>query len=35
MRESMRQPVIIDGRNIWDPKRVRNRGFTYYAIGRP
>ncbi len=35
MHQSMRQPVVIDGRNIWSPDRVRQRGFTYYAIGRP
>ncbi|MCP5415960.1 MAG: UDP-glucose/GDP-mannose dehydrogenase family protein [Chromatiaceae bacterium] len=27
-------PVIFDGRNIYDPKFMKNRGFTYYAIGR-
>jgi UDPglucose 6-dehydrogenase len=31
----MKQPVIVDGRNIWSPQVVRRRGFTYYAIGRP
>ena len=31
----MKQPVIIDGRNIWAPEVVRRRGITYYAIGRP
>ncbi len=35
MLEAMGQPVLVDGRNIWDPARVRRRGFTYYAIGRP
>ncbi len=32
---AMKQPVIVDGRNIWSPEIVRGRGFTYYAIGRP
>jgi UDPglucose 6-dehydrogenase len=31
----MRQPVVIDARNIWSPEAVRRRGITYYAIGRP
>jgi len=31
----MKEPVLIDGRNIWSPERVRQRGFTYYSIGRP
>lgn len=35
MRETMRDAVLIDGRNIWNPQRVRQRGFTYYGIGRP
>jgi len=35
LRANMREAVIIDGRNIWSPKVVRRRGFTYYAIGRP
>lgn len=35
MHEAMRTPVLIDGRNIWNPQRVRQRGFTYYGIGRP
>jgi UDPglucose 6-dehydrogenase len=35
LRDSMKQPVIVDGRNIWSPRVVRRRGFTYYSIGRP
>jgi UDPglucose 6-dehydrogenase len=27
-------PVVFDGRNIYDPKYLRARGFDYYAIGR-
>ena len=29
------QPLLFDGRNIWEPKEVRSLGFTYYGIGRP
>jgi UDPglucose 6-dehydrogenase len=32
---SMKQPVLVDGRNIWLPEVVRRRGIVYYAIGRP
>jgi UDPglucose 6-dehydrogenase len=30
----MREPVIFDGRNIYDPAHLRQMGFTYYGIGR-
>jgi len=35
MRRLMRQPVIFDGRNLYQPRRMREAGFTYYSIGRP
>src|SRR5262249_50305366 len=34
MRRLLREPVIFDGRNLYEPKAVRGFGFTYYAIGR-
>ncbi|MEX1276739.1 MAG: UDP binding domain-containing protein, partial [Bacteroidota bacterium] len=30
----MKQPVLFDGRNIYDAKEMRDRGFSYYGIGR-
>jgi UDPglucose 6-dehydrogenase len=30
----MRQPILLDGRNIYDPKRMRGLGFTYRGMGR-
>jgi UDPglucose 6-dehydrogenase len=30
----LRQPVIFDGRNVFDPLRMSALGFTYYGIGR-
>jgi UDPglucose 6-dehydrogenase len=30
----MRQPVVFDGRNVWNPAELRAAGFTYYGIGR-
>jgi UDPglucose 6-dehydrogenase len=35
MKRAMRAPVIIDGRNIFEPKQVKSLGFTYSSIGRP
>jgi UDPglucose 6-dehydrogenase len=34
VKASMKQPVLFDGRNIWNPARVRALGFTYYGVGR-
>jgi UDPglucose 6-dehydrogenase len=30
----MRRPVIVDGRNIFDPRAMRERGFVYRGVGR-
>ena len=35
MKALMREPVIFDGRNIYDPAHMRQLGFTYYSVGRP
>ena len=34
LKELLRQPLVFDGRNIWDPVEMRALGFTYYGIGR-
>jgi len=34
VRRSMRRPVLIDGRNIYDPPKMREMGFEYRGIGR-
>ena len=34
LRKALRQPVIFDGRNRYDPDVVRSNGFEYHAIGR-
>jgi UDPglucose 6-dehydrogenase len=34
IRRLLRQPVIFDGRNLYDFKSLASHGFTYYAIGR-
>ena len=35
LQQAMNEMTLVDGRNIWSPEVVRNRGFTYYSIGRP
>ena len=34
IRSKLVNPVIFDGRNIYDPELLHNKGFTYYGIGR-
>jgi UDPglucose 6-dehydrogenase len=34
LRRVMRRPVVVDGRNIWEPAEMRERGFVYKGIGR-
>ncbi len=34
LRTLMKQPILIDGRNIYDPEAPRNLGFQYRAMGR-
>jgi UDPglucose 6-dehydrogenase len=34
VKQLMRRPVIVDGRNIYDPEAMRALGFTYRGIGR-
>ncbi len=34
LRERLREPVIFDGRNLYDPQYLTRLGFTYYGIGR-
>jgi len=34
IKASLKQPVIFDGRNLYDPAHMERAGFSYYAIGR-
>jgi UDPglucose 6-dehydrogenase len=33
LKHKMKQPVIFDGRNLYDPRRMRELGFVYSGIG--
>ncbi len=35
VKELMRQPVVVDLRNVYEPARIRSLGFQYTSIGRP
>ncbi len=34
IKAALKEPVIFDGRNLYDPRQLAGRGFKYYAIGR-
>jgi UDPglucose 6-dehydrogenase len=34
IKRLMKQPVLFDGRNVYNPERERTAGFTYYSVGR-
>jgi UDPglucose 6-dehydrogenase len=35
IKSLLRQPVIFDGRNLYNPRELRDAGFSYFPIGRP
>ena len=35
LKRTLRQPLLFDGRNLFDPKEVRAAGLEYVGIGRP
>jgi len=34
IKQALSEPVIFDGRNLFEPSRMEEKGFSYYAIGR-
>lgn len=35
LRSRLTEPVVFDGRNLFEPAFMREKGFSYYSIGRP
>jgi UDPglucose 6-dehydrogenase len=35
IKAALKRPVIFDGRNLFDVKKLAERGFSYFSIGRP
>jgi UDPglucose 6-dehydrogenase len=35
VKRTLKQPVIVDGRNLYDVERMRELGVRYHSIGRP
>ena len=34
LKSALKQPVIFDGRNLYNPQAMEEEGFDYYAVGR-
>ncbi|MEQ5767659.1 UDP-glucose/GDP-mannose dehydrogenase family protein [Halomonas sp. H33-56] len=34
LKDQLSMPVVVDGRNLYDPESVRQAGLMYYAVGR-
>ncbi len=35
IRQRLKAPIIFDGRNLYEPEMMRQKGFEYYSVGRP
>jgi UDPglucose 6-dehydrogenase len=34
LRDVMAQPILVDGRNLYEPQHLADLGFTYLSVGR-
>jgi UDPglucose 6-dehydrogenase len=35
LNKSVKFPIVIDGRNLYQPQQMLDHGFTYVSMGRP
>ena len=35
LKECVHFPIVIDGRNLYQPQEMENHGFSYVSVGRP
>jgi UDPglucose 6-dehydrogenase len=35
LRKALKYPIVLDGRNLYDPATMVEHGFSYYSVGRP
>jgi len=35
LRDTLRFPVDVNGRNLYQPQEMLDHGFTYFSVGRP
>ena len=35
LKQALLFPIVIDGRNLYDPELMLEKGFTYVSVGRP
>jgi UDPglucose 6-dehydrogenase len=35
LKQAVRFPIVIDGRNLYKPQEMQDHGFSYIRIGRP
>jgi UDPglucose 6-dehydrogenase len=35
LNKALRYPIVVDGRNLYDPQTMVDHGFTYMSVGRP